>query len=108
LILTFDCIQGNIFFEIIGVWLTLSGITGFFAMGIDKDRATHHEWRIPEKTLFAIALIGGSFGIAFGSSVFHHKTSKLSFILVAYLIVGAWLLLLQELGFTNCLFQFCG
>ncbi len=77
-------------------------------MGIDKDRARHNEWRIPEKTLFAIALVGGSLGVAFGGSIFHHKTSKLRFALAVYVIVGAWLLVLQEIGFTSCLFQFGG
>lgn len=43
-------------------------------MGIDKDRAKRGAWRIPEKTLFVCALLGGSFGTTLGMSAFRHKT----------------------------------
>jgi len=32
---------------------------GFLAMFIDKQKAKHGWWRIPEKTLFIITLLGG-------------------------------------------------
>ena len=35
-------------------------------MGIDKRKAIRHAYRIPEATLFLIALIGGSIGIILG------------------------------------------
>jgi len=34
--------------------------------GIDKSRAIHEEWRISEKTLFTMALIGGVLGRSLG------------------------------------------
>lgn len=98
-----QCIASNAFFEILTFWLLLSGAVGFFLMGIDKSRAAHGEWRIPEKVLFIAALVGGWLGTALGSEVFHHKTSKLSFLVVLYAIVGLWLLALWRIGFLSCL-----
>jgi len=42
--------------EALGIWLLLTGIVGFFAMGVDKSRAIYGEWRISEKALFTMAL----------------------------------------------------
>ena len=97
------CIQSNLFFEAIGVWLLLAGIAGFVAMGADKGRAVKRKWRVPEATLFIMALAGGAIGRAVGSEVFHHKTSKLGFLVVLYSIVALWLLVLNQTGFLGCL-----
>ena len=43
-------------------------------MGIDKNRARRKAWRIPESTLFLLAIIGGSIGSIAGMYTFHHKT----------------------------------
>ena len=34
-------------------------LAGLFFMGLDKYRARKNLWRIPESTLFIIAIIGG-------------------------------------------------
>lgn len=60
-------------------YLTIINIIGFFSMGIDKYKAVHHKWRIPEKTLFIIALMGGSAGSIAGMQLFRHKTKHPSF-----------------------------
>lgn len=49
-------------------------IIGFFVMGMDKWKARTNRWRIPEKTLFAVSILGGSIGTLVGMHVFHHKT----------------------------------
>jgi uncharacterized membrane protein YsdA (DUF1294 family) len=41
------------------VWVVISGLAGFFLMGSDKARAIDGSWRIPEATLFTLALAGG-------------------------------------------------
>ena len=48
-----------------GIFLYLAAVNlaGFFLMGLDKWKAKHKKWRIPEKTLFAAAVFGGSLGV---------------------------------------------
>lgn len=43
-------------------------------MGMDKRKAKQGKWRISEKTLFLVALLGGALGSTIGMHVFHHKT----------------------------------
>lgn len=58
------------------VWYILLGINilAFSLMGIDKRRARRHLWRIPEKTLFLVVLLGGGIGGTLGMFFFRHKT----------------------------------
>ncbi|MDV3292974.1 MAG: DUF1294 domain-containing protein [Nitrososphaerales archaeon] len=78
-------------------WIFFLGFAGFTIMGIDKSRARYGEWRVPERTLFMIAVAGGAFGVVAGSAVFHHKTLKDSFAEVNYVAAIAWLVILLEL-----------
>ena len=55
-------------------YLAIVNMAGLIVMGIDKLRARKRAWRIPESTLFVIALIGGSLGTTIGMHLFHHKT----------------------------------
>lgn len=43
-------------------------------MFFDKQKAIHNQWRIPEKTLFLLALVGGSLGTTLGMHICRHKT----------------------------------
>ena len=79
-------------------------IIGFASMGIDKKRAQRSAFRIPEATLFAIALIGGSLGSILGMRVFHHKTKHWYFkfgmpLILILQILAAILLYLSPLEF---------
>ena len=47
---------------ILAIYLLIVNLAGFAAMGIDKNRARRKAWRIPESTLFLLAIIGGSIG----------------------------------------------
>ena len=79
------------------VYLLLINLAGLFAMGADKQFARRKKRRIPEKTLFCIALIGGSLGAFFGMHLFHHKTKHwyflfgMPFILVCQIAVLIYL-----------------
>ena len=55
-------------------YLVLVNVIAFTTFGADKRRAKKDRWRVPEKTLFLLALIGGSLGALLGMHVFHHKT----------------------------------
>ncbi len=77
------------FFELLGeqplyilwLWLAAINLAAFLAMGIDKFRASRQKWRIPERTLFLLAAIGGSLGGICGIYVFRHKTLHKKFTL---------------------------
>lgn len=63
------------------VYLIAINLLGFLVMYIDKKKAKYGKWRIPEKTLMLIALLGGSVGTIIGMYLFRHKTQKLKFTL---------------------------
>ncbi|MBP9995815.1 MAG: DUF1294 domain-containing protein [Lachnospiraceae bacterium] len=69
--------------DVIGLiagYLLIVNIIGFALMGIDKKRAIKRAFRIPEATLFLIAIIGGTIGSILGMYVFRHKTRHVSFV----------------------------
>lgn len=49
-------------------------------MGVDKRRARKHAFRVPEATLFTIAIIGGSIGSIAGMYFYRHKTRHWRFV----------------------------
>jgi len=75
---------------LVTIWLGLTCIAGFVLMGVDKARAQDGSWRIPERVFVRLALIGGAFGVILGSSAFHHKSRKNSFIEVVFIIAIGW------------------
>ena len=60
--------------KIICAWCLLWSIAAFIAMGADKRKAKKGRWRVPEATLFLLALLGGALGATLGMHLFHHKT----------------------------------
>ena len=56
------------------VYFVSVNLIGFAFMGIDKYQATKRAFRIPEATLFIVAIIGGSIGSLLGMYAFRHKT----------------------------------
>lgn len=69
-------------------------ILGFALMGIDKRKAVKHAFRIPESTLFIIAVIGGSIGTIAGMYTFRHKTRHWYFVYGMPFILAVQILLL--------------
>lgn len=59
----------------------IANIVGLSVMGIDKRRAIRHQWRIPEKTLFLVSILGGSIGTWAGMYLFRHKTKHWYFVI---------------------------
>lgn len=62
------------------VYFVSVNLIGFTLMGIDKYRAKKRAFRIPEATLFIVALIGGSIGSILGMYAFRHKTRHWYFV----------------------------
>lgn len=79
------------------VWLTVINLLTFLVYGADKRRARKGKWRVPEKTLFLLPLLGGSIGALLGMRVFHHKTKHWYFvwgipaILLAQIALAVWI-----------------
>ena len=81
---------------ILSIYFIIINLIGFLSMYLDKYKARKHLWRIPEATLFIIAIIGGSIGSILGMRVFHHKTRHWYFVygMPAILIIQIALVLL--------------
>lgn len=62
-------------------YLIAINLVGVALMFADKRKAIRHKWRIPERTLFLVALLGGSCGCILGMYAFRHKTRHLSFVI---------------------------
>ncbi len=58
------------------IYLLVINIFSFILYGLDKLKAKYHWWRISEKTLLLISLIGGAYGSYLAMKLFHHKTRK--------------------------------
>ena len=79
-------------------YFIIMNLIGFALMGIDKYRAKKRSFRIPEATLFIVAIIGGSIGSILGMYAFRHKTRHwyfvygMPFILILQIIFFIFLL----------------
>ena len=75
------------------IYLVAVNLVALLMFGIDKLKARHSFWRIPEKTLILSALAGGSIGALSGMLLFRHKTRHKLF------TIGLPLILLLQLLF---------
>lgn len=78
-------------------YLAAVNVVAFAVYGADKRRAKKERRRVPEKTLFLLAAIGGSLGAWAGMYAFRHKTRHWYFvwgipaILAAQMALTVWL-----------------
>ncbi|MCI8796181.1 MAG: DUF1294 domain-containing protein [Dorea sp.] len=61
------------------IYLAVMNVLGFAIFGYDKRRAMRRRWRVSEKKLLCVALLGGSIGAYIGMQVFRHKTRHWKF-----------------------------
>lgn len=80
--------------------LVCVNLIAFVLYGIDKQKAVHGKWRIPESILILTAICGGGIGAYLGMKTFHHKTRKPLFTLGVPLITLAEYAVLAY-SFTN-------
>ena len=81
--------------RLILVGYILMSVITYLAYAKDKRAAIKGEWRIPEKTLQLLALLGGWLGALIAQQQFRHKTQKQPFKMVFYICCG-----LNVLGFA--------
>ena len=70
------------------IYLLVMNLLGLAVMAVDKNRAKRHAWRIPEKSLFLVSLLGGSVGTWAGMYLFRHKTKHWYFVIGMPLILA--------------------
>jgi uncharacterized membrane protein YsdA (DUF1294 family) len=64
-------------------------LAGLIVVAVDKYKAVHQRWRIPERVFFLFALAGGGPGVYGGCLLFRHKTKHKSFMWGIPAIIGA-------------------
>jgi len=73
--------------KLFAIYLAVMNVLGVAVMWSDKRRARLHRWRIPEKVLFGVSLLGGSAGTWAGMYLFRHKTRHWYFVVGMPLIL---------------------
>lgn len=66
--------------KVLLLYFLIINVLEFVIAGYDKFLARKQKRRIPENTLFFLALIGGTIGLLTAMLIFRHKTAKTSFI----------------------------
>ena len=61
------------------IYVVFWNVISFCMMGIDKWKAMHKRYRIPERFLLLYGFLGGAFGIGLGMIVFRHKIRNAKF-----------------------------
>ncbi len=79
--------------DAVTIYFLAINIVLFVVMGVDKYKAIRRRWRIPEATLFILALVGGACGGTVGMYSFRHKTKHWYFAVLFPLLALAQLAL---------------
>ena len=82
------------------IYLAVVNLFAFILFGIDKHKAKSQKWRISEKGLFVLAIIGGSVGALVGMYAFHHKTKHW------YFVIGIPAILIIQIAIGVCIYIF--
>ena len=83
--------------ELLTLYLIIINVIGLGIMLVDKHNAVHGKFRIPEKTIWITAAIGGSLGCLMGMRLFRHKTQKgffplgIPLLFAAHIFLFGWL-----------------
>lgn len=72
---------------ILFAYMLIANVTAFFLCIHDKRAARRRKWRVPERTLFLLALLGGGVGLYFAMLLVHHKTQHMKFMIGVPLII---------------------
>lgn len=75
-------------------YLIIVNIIAFACYGYDKHCAKTRRWRVPERTLLAAAVVGGSIGAYLGMMSFRHKTRHRKFLIAVPLMATVHILIL--------------
>ena len=79
------------------IYLIIINTITFLLYALDKFKAIIHSYRIPEKVLFILALLGGGFGSIIGMVLVRHKTKKIYFYIWNILCVAGWVFIIIKM-----------
>jgi len=79
-------------------YLVVMNVVGAAIMAADKSKAKRGAYRVPEKILFLVSLLGGSIGTWAGMYLFRHKTKHW------YFVAGMPLILVLQLALAVFLY----
>lgn len=79
------------------IYLLLINIYTFYLTYLDKQRAKHRKWRVPEKDFFILSILGGSVGTFISMNLFRHKTKRW------YFKYGIPLIILMQIIILYCI-----
>ncbi len=79
--------------DVLVVIIVVINVLSFLTIGYDKFQAIRKNWRVPERVLLLLALLGGASGTLAGMYIFRHKTKQLVF------KAGVPLILMPNLAF---------
>ena len=77
--------------SVIAYYILMSALA-FVMYWLDKRRAARRGWRVSERTLHTIELLGGWPGAWIAQRVFRHKWQKTQYLVVFWMIVAAHVL----------------
>ena len=79
----------------IAIYIVVINLFAYILYGVDKSKSKKEMWRISERALIIIALVGGSVGALLAMKKFHHKTKHKRFTLgVPFILIVQLLILL--------------
>lgn len=84
--------------ELLTYYLLAINVLTFLTYGVDKLKARKSWWRISEKTLLLLAILGGSIGAWVGMRLWRHKTLHKKFrygvpaIIIAQIAIAVYLI----------------
>ena len=87
-----DILLGQLPVWILGFYAVMTPLS-IHLYRLDKEAARQGQWRVSERTLFLVDLLGGWIGAVFAQALLRHKSRKASFLVPFWAIVGGHFLL---------------
>ena len=78
------------------IYLSAMSLLTFILFGADKHKARAHKWRIPEKMLLGLSLLGGFTGGFLGMEFFRHNTKHWYFYMVMIISLALWAFIIYK------------
>ena len=75
----------------LNIYFGFINIISFIVYYVDKRLAIKHKYRIPERVLIYLSVVGGSIGGYMSMMLFHHKTKHFKFMIINPIMIIIWI-----------------